>query len=489
MITWELVDLPDGANLVGCRWVFKTKRKADGTVDRYKARLVAQGYSQEEGVDFDEVFAPVAKYKSIRTVLAIANQLNLDVHQMDVKSAFLNGELSEDIYMKQPEGFVNKKCPAKVCKLKKSLYGLKQSARCWNLKIDEYLKASKYIQSEADPCIYYKTEVVDGKTQIMIIAVYVDDTILLSNDSELLLLEKKRLSERFDMDDRGEIHYVLGMEVKRDRKSKTMTISQKAYLENVLERFDMQNSRPVSTPLETGKKFAKISEDEEPIDVKKYQAAIGSLNYAAIATRPDLSVAVGMLSQHMRNPSAEHWIGVKRVLRYIRGTIDFGLKFTYSDNFALRGFADADWAGCTDSRKSTSGEFFQIGNSAVSWRSKKQSVVALSSCEAEYVSLCSATQEVVWLRRLLKSIGFTQNQPTTICEDNQGAICLSKNSKDHGRTKHVDVKYHYTRETIDKNVIKVEYCPTGKMVADTLTKGLPKPAFEKFRSEMGVQQC
>ena len=487
--TWDLVDLPDGANLVGCKWVFKTKRKADGEIDKFKSRLVAQGYSQEEGVDFDEVFAPVAKYKSIRTVLAIANQLNLDVHQMDVKTAFLNGDLNEDIYMKQPEGFVSKKFPAKVCKLNKSLYGLKQSARMWNMKIDEYLKAAKYTQTEADPCIYYRTEIVDGKTLIMIIAVYVDDTILLSNDTDLMLLEKKRLSECFEMDDRGEIHYILGMEVKRNREEKTMTISQKSYLESVLARFDMQNCNPVGTPLEAGKKFVKISDDEEPVDVRKYQAAIGSLNYAAIATRPDLSVAVSMLSQHMRNPSADHWSGVKRVLRYIRGTIDFGLKFTYSDNFVLHGFADADWAGCTESRKSTSGEFFQIGNCAVSWRSKKQSVVALSSCEAEYISLCSATQEVVWLRRLLKSIGFHQDQATTICEDNQGAICLSKNPKDHTRTKHVDVKFHFTRETIEKNVVSLEYCPTGKMLADTLTKGLAKPAFEKFRTGMGVQQC
>ena len=487
--TWDLVDLPDRANLVGCKWVFKTKRRADGEIDKFKSRLVAQGYSQEEGVDFDEVFAPVAKYKSIRTVLAIANQLNLDVHQMDVKTAFLNGDLNEDIYMKQPEGFVSKKFPAKVCKLNKSLYGLKQSARMWNMKIDEYLKAAKYTQSEADPCIYYRTEIVDGKTLIMIIAVYVDDTILLSNDTDLMLLEKKRLSERFEMDDRGEIHYILGMEVKRNREEKTMTISQKSYLESVLARFDMQNCNPVGTPLEAGKKFVKISDDEEPVDVRKYQAAIGSLNYAAIATRPDLSVAVSMLSQHMRNPSADHWSGVKRVLRYIRGTIDFGLKFTYSDNFVLHGFADADWAGCTESRKSTSGEFFQIGNCAVSWRSKKQSVVALSSCEAEYISLCSATQEVVWLRRLLKSIGFHQDQATTICEDNQGAICLSKNPKDHTRTKHVDVKFHFTRETIEKNVVSLEYCPTGKMLADTLTKGLAKPAFEKFRTGMGVQQC
>ena len=304
-----------------------------------------------------------------------------------------------------------------------------------------------------------------------------------------MLAEKKRLGLRFAMDDRGEIHFILGMEVKRDRKNKVMTICQRSYLETVLARFGMQDCKPVGTPLETGKRFVQIDDNEEPVDVKLYQAAIGSLNYAAIATRPDLSVAVGMLSQHMRNPSEDHWSGVKRVLRYIKGTFDFGLKFTYSDSFVLHGFADADWAGCSESRKSTSGEVFKIGNCTVSWRSKKQSVVALSSCEAEYISLCSAAQETVWLRNLLADVGFEQTQATTIREDNQGAMCLARNPKDHTRTKHIDVKFHYTRETIENNILKLVYCPTGEMVADTLTKGLPKSGFEKFRSEMGVQKC
>ena len=488
--TWELVDLPEGANLVGCIWVFKTKRKSDGSIDRYKARLVAQGYSQEEGVDFDEVFAPVAKYKSIRTVLAIANQLNLDIRQMDVRSAFLNGELSDVIYMKQPEGFIDEKYPNKVCLLKKSLYGLKQSARCWNQVIDNYLKSSSYIQSDADPCIYYKCENINGKRIIVIMVVYVDDTIICSNDTATLQAEKKKLCERFEMDDRGELHHILGMQVKRDRSKKRLTIDQNIYLKDVLKRFGMENCKPVSTPVEPGKKFSKLIEEKDAFDdVRMYQAAIGSLNYAAIATRPDLSVAVGMLSQHMRNPSLEHWTGVKRVFRYIQGTIDYGLKFTNADNFILHGYADADWAGCVDTRKSTSGEIFQLGNNPISWRSKKQSIVALSSCEAEYVSLCSATQEVVWLRRLLSSVGFTQNNPTTIYEDNQGAICLSKNPKDHSRTKHVDVKYHYTRDVMEQKMINIEYCPTGDMVADAFTKSLPRPAFEKFRAEMGVEKC
>ena len=443
--TWDLVDLPEDANLVGSKWVYKTKRNADGTIDKHKARLVAQGYTQEEGIDYNEVFAPVAKYKSIRTILAIANQLDLEVHQMDVCSAFLNGVLEEDIYMKQPEGFVSEKFPRKVCKLKKSLYGLKQSARVWNKQIDEYLKKSGYIQSIADPCIYYRVEEVEGKSVTMIVGVYVDDTIIMSNDNDTLLEEKKRIGDRFEMEDRGEVHFILGMEVKRDRKNRKMTICQTSYLQEVLARFGMEDCKPVSTPMEAGKVFTSLSDNKNAIDVKKYQAVIGSLNYAAVATRPDISTAVGKLSQFMRNPGADHWSGVKRILRYLKGTIDHGLTFTASDEFILHGFSDADWAGCTESRKSTSGYAFFIGNCIVSWASKKQSIVALSSTEAEYVALCSAAQETVWLRNLLADVGFQQSTPTCVKEDNQGAMCLAKNPKNHNRTKHIDIKFHYTR--------------------------------------------
>ena len=433
--TWDLVDLPDGRNLVGCKWVYKTKYKANGQIDRFKARLVAQGYSQEAGVDYDEVFAPVARYKSIRSVLAIANQLNLEVHQMDVKSAFLNGELEDEIFMKQPNGFVDKRYPAKVCKLNKSLYGLKQSARCWNLMIDEYLKSLNYIQNKADPCIYYRTEVVDRKEVIMIVAVYVDDTIICSNNINMLNAEKERLSSRFEMDDRGELHFILGMEVNRDRNKRILTIDQKLYLKNVLKRFGMEDCKPVSTPIEPGTKFRKLTADEEVIDESLYQAAVGSLNYAAIATRPDLSVAVGKLSQFMKNPGKEHWIGIKRVFRYIQGTLNYGLKFSYSDSFKLYGYSDADLAGCVDTRKSTSGHVFRIGDSTISWRSKKQPIVALSSTEAEYVALCAAAQETIWLRNLLKDINILQPGATTLYEDNQGAIAEELSSYEAYRCK------------------------------------------------------
>ena len=332
---------------------------------------------------------------------------------------------------------------------------------------------------------------IGKKAVVVFIGVYVDDTIFMSNDKSVLEAEKAKISSQFAMDDRGEIHFILGMEVRRDRAKKVLTISQKSYLESILSRFGMKDCNPVSTPVETGKRFQNLREGEETVDLKLYQAAIGSLNYAAIATRPDLSLAVGLLSQHMVSPGKEHWSGVKRVLRYIKGTVNFGLRFEASapEDFRLNGYSDADWAGCSETRKSTSGQVFKMGNCAISWRSHKQSIIALSTTEAEYVALCEAAQEAVWLRRLLGDIDFTQSDPTVIYEDNQGAISLSSNPKDHTRTKHIDIKYHYIRERVAAKELSVIHCATGDMTADTLTKGLPKPGFERCRAGMGVVQC
>ena len=266
--TWELVELPKGMNVVGCKWVFKVKRDGDGKVDRLKTRLVAQGYSQHEGVDYDGVFSPVARYSSIRRVLAIANELNYEIHQMDVKTAFLNGDLDTDIFMKQPDGFVDDTHPDYVCKLNKSIYGLKQSARCWNKTIDKYLKDSGFQQSNADPCIYTKVVEQDSKKSVIIIALYVDDLIIASNDNNLLIDEKHKLSNRFEMEDQGEIHYCLGMSIKRNRDAGLLSINQNAYLTNILKEFGMINCKSISTPMELGKKFAKLEDNESPLNTK-----------------------------------------------------------------------------------------------------------------------------------------------------------------------------------------------------------------------------
>ena len=426
--TWELVPLPEGTNIVGSRWVLRVKRDENGSVDRYKARLVAQGYSKKKGVDHEEVFSPVTRNTSIRTLLALANAHDLEIHQMDVKTASLNGSLDCDVYMSQPKGFSNQDKPDYVCKLKKSIYGLKQSARCWNATLDQYLQSAGYRKSEADGCIYTKTvRETNGHINFVILGVYVDDIVPVSNNATLLKAEKTGLCKRFEMVDQGEIRYLLGMSIKQDRKSRTLTISQPTYLQRVIKRFGMENSKPVSTPLEPGKKFQRPDLSEELFDVQTYQQAIRCLRHASTATRPDIAAAVGTLAQYMSKPSKNHWSGVKRALRYINGTLNYGLKFTAHQEPELVAYADADWAGDIDTRRSTSGYVFQIGDSAISWSSRKKPNVAKSSTEAEYVALSSAAQEAVWLRRLMKDLGRSVDRSTTIYEDNQGAKELAKN--------------------------------------------------------------
>ena len=480
--TWDLVELPEGKNVVGSRWVFKVKHNADGTVERFKARLVAQGYSQSQGVDYQEVFSPVVRYSSIRALLALANVRDWEVHQMDVKTAFLQGDLDEEIYMKQPDGYIGKDKPNHVCKLKKSIYGLKQAARCWNIAIDTFLKSNGYKNSSADSCLYIKSvKQSNGEVDFTILALYVDDILLFSNNTDMLMKEKMSLGKRFKVEDQGEVHYVLGISVKRDRKSRLLSINQPKYLEGILKRFNMENSKPVSTPLEQGRKFQQLSENEKPVDVQVYQMIIGCLTYVTTATRPDLAAAVGILAKYMSKPGNDHWTRVKRILRYIKGTLNYGLVFSADDdNHALVGFSDADWAGDLDTRRSTSGYVFQIQGNTVSWCSKRQQSVSKSSTEAEYIALSGACQEAIWLRSLLADIGIEQKGSTTIMEDNQGAIELAKNPKFHKRTKHIDVSFHFIREQVNLKAITVKYCPTEDMLADIMTKGLAKPAFERF---------
>ena len=353
------------------------------------------------------------------------------------------------------------------------------------LLVSCYSKCGGYRESNADGCIYIKLiKKPDRQISFATLAVDVDDIIPVSNDISMLNAEKESLCRRFEMVDKGEAHHVLGMSIKRDRKAKTLFISQPKYVENVLQRFGMEDCKPVSTPMEPGKKFQKLSDDEESFDTQTYQQAMGCLAYASTATRSDIAAAVGTLSRYMANPSKDHWMGVKRILRYLKRTLNYG--FSDSENDKIVGFADADWAGDVDSGCSISGYVFQIGSSTVSWCSRKQATVAKSTTEAEYVSLSLATQEAVWLRRLMNDLGNRMMLPTLIYEDNQGAIQPSRNPKFHNRTKHIDVCYHFVRERVTSKEVGVDYCPTQDMVADIIMKGLRKVTFEKFRNSLGV---
>ena len=479
---WDLVELPEGRRPVGSKWVFKVKKNADGSISRCKARLVAQGFSQREGLDYDETFSPVVRSESVRSVIALACKEGLSLHQMDVTTAFLNGDLKEEVYMKQPEGFASNGQEHLVCRLKKSLYGLKQSPRCWNDALDSQLKSMGFVQSVSDPCIY--TSTLD---ELYILAVYVDDILLAGKSEQKIAQLKSDLGRRFQLKDMGKLNYFLGVSVKQNSKTGTTWIGQPACTEAVLQKFGMELSKPANTPVAAGTKLVKAAEESESIDTIRYQSAVGSLLYLSGWTRPDIAFAVSNVARFCSHPTREHWTALKRILRYLKGTLNYGLMFSRNADGTLLGFSDSDWAGDTNDRKSTSGYLFRVNGAAVSWRSRKQTCVALFLAEAEYVALASATQEATWLRQLLQDLHQQQIDPTVIQEDNQAAIVFTQNPQSHGKMKHIDIKYHFVREKVQDNTVQLHYCPTSDMVADVLTKGLSSEKFSRLRQLSGVR--
>jgi hypothetical protein len=485
---WELVPLPKGRKLVDCRWVLGRKYNSEGKPDRYKARLVAKGFTQEYGLDYEETFAPVVHFNSLRMFLTLAVYSKMNVQQMDVVTAFLYGELEEEIFMKQAPGFEEKTEDGLVCKLKKSLYGLKQSPRQWYKLLDKFLRDKGYRRSDVDPCIYVKG---DDKDVIMI-ALYVDDLIIASNSEKLMKETKRNLCDRFEMKDLGRLHYCLGIEIVW-RDNGTCMFNQSKYIGNVLERFGMKDCKPVSTPINSGTKLTKemspkTDEEISEMNLVPYRSAVGSLIYLVTGTRPDIAVAVGEVAKYSNNPGKQHWMAVKRILRYLKETINFGINCD-PKSIDLEGYSDADWAGDLDTRRSTTGYLFKLGGVPICWKSKRQPTVALSTAEAEYMALSMAVQTAIWIRKLLKDFDFASEEPTVIYEDNQGCIAMAKNPVNHERTKHIDIRYNFVRERVEDKTIVVKYLETTEMLADILTKGLSRDQHRKLCEEIGIRDC
>ncbi len=410
-----------------------------------------------------------------------SNLSSISIH-CTLPSSFLNGHLEEEVYIKQPEGFVEEGKEHLVCKLKQSLYGLKQSPRCWNSTLDAHLKRMGYVQSTSDPCIYTST---GGKSSI--IGVYVDDFVVAGKSSEQIEQVKTTLSQKFDVKDLGELHHFLGVQVVQNHENGTVWIGQPTFTEAVLQKYGMNEAKQVKTPAIVNCKLLKASEECELVDQGLYQSAVGSLLYLATRSRPDIAFAVNNVARFCSRPTKQHWKAVKRIFRYLRGTTHLGLLYAREvESDVLIGYSDADWGGDCNDCKSTSGYLFQIGGTAVTWKSKKQSCVALSTAEAEYMALSGAAQEAIWLRELTSDLGSPQYQPTVIMEDNQSAISMAKNPQFHRRAKHINIKYHFIREQINDSKIRLEYCPTQHMLADLLTKGIGPEKFEKLRRMYGM---
>ena len=392
--TWAYEQLPARRKAIRCKWVFKIKVKADGSLDKYKARLVAKGYSQKEGIDYKETYAPVAKLTSVRSLLGVAAMHNLEIHQMDVKTAFLNGDLEEEMFMEQPEGFKDRGTQGKVCKLVKSLYGQKQAPRQWNKKLHEALIAIEFQQFHSDPCLYVRA----SEDAIVVLGVYVDDFIIVASSMQILAEIKGLLSTKFQMEDIGELKSFLGMSIRRDRENKLLWLSQEKYCADILKRFNMQDCKSGSTPME---KNSDDTLEEQKVFNIPYQNAVGSLMYLMVCTRPDLSFAVCKVSQKNKSPTNQDWQAVKRIFRYLQGTQHYELCYNGRSEANLYGYNDADFAGDPSDRKSTSGYVFILAGGAISWSSKKQASVATSTLEAEYIALAAAAKEALWLFLLL----------------------------------------------------------------------------------------
>ncbi|CAL5435892.1 unnamed protein product [Camellia sinensis] len=405
---------------------------------------------------------------------------------MDVKTAFLHGDLKEEIYMEQPEGFEVKGKENLVCRLKKSLYGLKQAPRQWYKKFDSFMVGHEYKRTVADQCVYVRT--FPGGNFIILL-LYVDDMLIVGQDATTIRSLKKELLQSFDMKDLGPAQQILGMNIVRDRKAKKLWLSQEKYVERVIEKFNMKDAKPVSTPLANHFKLSKNScpsstKERQEMEAIPYSSAVGSLMYAMVSTRPDIAHAVGVVSRFLSNPEKEHWEAVKWILRYLKGTTKVCLCFRDAKP-VLEGYTDSDMAGDLDGRKSTSGLLFTFAGGAVSWQSKLQKCVALSTTEAEYIAAAEAGKEMLWLKRFLQELGLKQEKFTVHC-DSQSAIDLSKNSMYHSRTKHIDVRYHWIREVMDKQLLELTKIHTDKNPADMLTKVVSRDKLEICRDIAGM---
>ncbi|GJR71404.1 retrovirus-related pol polyprotein from transposon TNT 1-94 [Tanacetum coccineum] len=475
---WELVPPPDCAMIIALKWIYKVKLDEYGDVLKNKARLVAKGYRQEEGLDFEESFAPVARLEAIRIFLANAASKNMTVYQMDVKTAFLNGELKEEVYVSQPEGFVDPDRPHHVYRLKKALYGLKQAPRAWYDTLSKFLLAQGFSKGVVDPTLFIRKT---GKHTLHV-QIYVDDIIFASTDPKDCDRFSNEMSSKFQMSMMGQISFFLGLQISQNPRG--IFINQSKYANEILKKFDLHKSDPVDTPMV---ERTKLDEDLSgiPVDQTQYRSMIGSLMYLT-ASRPDLVFAVCMCARYQSKPTKKHLEAVKRVFRYLQGTINMGLWYPKDTAMALTAYADADHAGCQDTRRSTSGSAQFLGDKLVSWSSKKQTSTSISSTEAEYIAMSGCCAQILWMRSQLSDYGFAYNHIPLYC-DNKSAIALCCNNVQHSRSKHIDIRHHFIREQVEKGVVELYFVRTEYQLADIFTKALPRERFEFILPRLGMK--
>ncbi|GKA75523.1 retrovirus-related pol polyprotein from transposon TNT 1-94, partial [Tanacetum coccineum] len=456
---WELVPQPRNMTIIGTKWVFRNKLDENGIVSRNKARLVAQGYNQQEGIDYDETYAPVARLESIRILLAYACALDFKLFQMDVKSAFLNGFINEEVYVAQPPGFIDFEKPDHVYKLKKALYGLKQAPKAWYDRLKAFLIKHEYKMGMVDNTLFTKKK----SSNLIIVQIYVDDIIFGSTCQDMCDEFAKIMHDEFEMSMMGELNFFLGLQIKQMEDG--IFFNQSKYIKEMLKKFGLEESKPMKTPMSSDTKLTK-DEECESVDSTKYRGMIGSLLYLT-TSRPDIMFSVCLCARFQEAPKTSHLEAVKRIFRYIKGTTHLGLWYPKGTDIETIVYADFDHAGDYVDRKSTSSICTFVGCCLTSWFSKKQTALAISTTEAEYVSARKACQQALWMKQALIDYDIRLDDVPIMC-DNKGAIDLSKNPVQHSRTKHIEIRHHFLRDNVQKGHISIEKVPSVNNIVDIL---------------------
>ncbi|SCV68509.1 BQ2448_630 [Microbotryum intermedium] len=471
--------LPQGARALGSKWVFARKENAKGEVIRYKARLVAQGFAQRSGIDYNETFDPVARSTTILFLIATAASQGLCLEQFDYDSAFLNGTMTEKVYMKYPKGW-DRPQTGQVFRLVKSMYGTKQAPREWNSAVNTLMVSCGYERSDADLCLYIKR--VDK--MFVYITLYVDDGLAASNDQAFLDSEIQAFNKVYQLKRLGPVKVFLGLEFMRTPKS--IFMHQSRYIRSLVATYggDHGSKHPAKVPMESR---SNMEHSMEPFDdIALYQSAVGALQYAAHRARPDIVTSVRAAASKVSARTQADWIAVKRIIRYLKGTIDWGLKYNFEGSTVFELYSDASWEDDMSTGKSIGAFVSIMAGAAISWQSKQQSMVATSTTEAEILAASAAAKEAMWLRRLAADLKIQQPGSTLIWEDNQAVIAIALNPAHHGRTKHYSVHHFYIRKRVTVGDIRIKYCKTGAMTADLLTKPLARNLFELHREGLGM---
>ena len=468
---YEIVDRPVGKKVVQSKWVLRVKTNELGEIEKYKARVVAKGYSQVEGIDYDQTFSPTVRFESIRQLVALGTSKGMEMHQMDVTTAFLYAPLEEEVFMQQPEGTIKKGEEGKVMRLLKCLYGLKQSPRQWNICIDTSLKQLGFVRLKSDVGIYMKGS---GESAVYI-ALYVDDLFVVGMLLANIKVVKEGLGREFKMKDLGEARFLLGIEIRR-QEGGDVFLGQERYAKGVISRFNMEGCKSVSTPMELGNPLSISQQptsdvDKENMAIIPYRSAIGSLMYLSTCTRPDIAAAVSELSKFSQNPGMAHWEGVKRVMRYVSGTVDEGLLYKRGAQVEVWGYSDASHAGEKATSRGRAGYIFLSVGAAISWRSSMMKVVTHSSCESEYVGLSDAGNESIYLMQLQGELGVG-GSCVLVYGDNESSLKLAENPVFHQRSKHILLKYHSIRDQVERGTVELSKVDTGLNAADMLTKSV-----------------